>query len=397
MRVIQINQPGELSDQMREIKVDPYGIDIMVPKAINRVIKINSIPSFAANILKQEMLSLGGDVALSRNALTGGSKKTDCILIANLSQLSRLKQKLALQPFGLNSLARDLALMLDNYEKEDFIYEAGKFKLELGRRPHLMGVLNLTPDSFSNDGLMGKDLSEIAEIAGRMVADGADIIDVGGESSRPGAKAVTADEELKRVIPVIKLLAKKIRVPVSIDTTKPRVARQALDAGAAIVNDISGLRDKEMARVAAKYKAGVVIMHMKGNPRTMQRKPDYESLIEEIMDYLDKAAQAAVALGVGKNSIMIDPGIGFGKTKEHNLEILKRLREFKALGFPVLAGTSRKSFIGKVLNGAVPSERLFGSVSSCVVAAMNGAHVLRVHDVKAVKEAVSLAEAIKNA
>jgi dihydropteroate synthase len=194
---------------------------------------------------------------------------------------------------------------------------------------------------------------------------------------------------------VLKALAKKIKVPISVDTYKPEVAERALANGAAMINDITGLRNPKMAKVVAKYKAAVAIMHMQGNPRTMQKNPRYVSLIDEIIEYLADAISRAEAAGIDKEKIIIDPGIGFGKTAEHNLQILKRLSEFKALGKPILVGPSRKSFIGRVLNLG-PQERLFGTISSCVLAAAGGAKILRVHDVKEVKQALKVADTINN-
>jgi dihydropteroate synthase len=276
-----------------------------------------------------------------------------------------------------------------------------------------MGVVNLTPDSFSADGLYRQGPSgdsplwgqspvrngtipkEVISYVEKMVGDGTDIIDIGGESSRPGAKRVPVKEELARTIPVIKMLAKRIKVPISIDTYKPEVAQQALDNGAVIVNDITGLRNPKMLKIFSKHKAGVVIMHMKGNPRTMQENPAYESLIDEILRYLDKAMEGAICAGIKREKIIIDPGIGFGKAPEHNLEILKRLREFKILGRPILVGPSRKSFIGKILNVG-PKERIFGTVSACILAVKNGANLVRVHDVREVKQALKVMEEIEN-
>jgi len=386
---------------MQDIKVDPYGIEIMLPKAVNHLVRINSISCIAANILKQEMLSLGGDVAVARDALTGKVKKTDCLLMATLSQFNRLTEKLNRQPFGLNRLAHDLSDNLTNYQKDEFNLDLGRYKLILRQgKTYIMGIVNLTPDSFSADGLYRTaysvqriaDSKRVVEFVERMVDDGADIIDIGGESTRPGAEPIPVKEELERTIPIIKKIARKIKVPISIDTYKPEVARQALDNGAVMVNDITGLNNK-MAKIVSKYKAGVVLMHMKGNPRTMQNNPVYKSLIDEITEYLDKAISEAVAWGIDRERIIVDPGIGFGKTLEHNLEILKRLREFKILGRPMLVGPSRKSFLGKILN-AGPQERIFGTVSACVLAVKNGANVIRVHDVKAVKQAFKVFDAI---
>lgn len=401
MRILQPSNHKELKKLMQDIKVDPYGIEIMLPKAVNHLVRINSISCIAANILKQEMLSLGGDVAVARDALTGKVKKTDCLLMATLSQFNRLTEKLNRQPFGLNRLAHDLSDNLTNYQKDEFNLDLGRYKLILRQgKTYIMGIVNLTPDSFSADGLYRTaysvqriaDSKRVVEFVERMVDDGADIIDIGGESTRPGAEPIPVKEELERTIPIIKKIARKIKVPISIDTYKPEVARQALDNGAVMVNDITGLNNK-MAKIVSKYKAGVVLMHMKGNPRTMQNNPVYKSLIDEITEYLDKAISEAVAWGIDRERIIVDPGIGFGKTLEHNLEILKRLREFKILGRPMLVGPSRKSFLGKILN-AGPQERIFGTVSACVLAVKNGANVIRVHDVKAVKQAFKVFDAI---
>lgn len=380
---------------MREIKVDPYGIKIMLPKAVSHLVRINSVSNIAANILKQEMLSLGGDVAIARDALTGKVKKTDCLLMANLAQLNRLNDKLNRQPFGLDKLAGDLSRTITNYQRDNFRLDLGRHRLNLGPRAHIAGVVNITPDSFSGDGLCRVALADIVDFIEKMVRDGADIIEVGGESSRPGAKPVTIKEELSRVIPVIRKIAKRIKVPLAVDTCKPEVAQAALDNGAVIINDITGLRNPKMSKLAARYKAGVVIMHMKGNPRTMQKNPEYASLIDEIIDYLSGAVNRAVCAGIDKEKIIVDPGIGFGKTLEHNLEILKRLGELKALGRPIMVGTSRKSFIGKILN-AGPKERIFGTVASCVLAIKNGAKLVRVHDVKEVKQALRILDSANN-
>jgi len=403
LNILQVNRAQDLKQIMRDIKVDSYGIKIMVPKAITHLVKINSLPCITANILKQEMLSLGADAAVARNTLTGKIPKTDCLLMGNLSQFKRLREKLENQPFGLNILARDLSAALNNYEKENFKLNLGRFKLKLGvGRTRIMGIVNLTPDSFSDDGLYQAPSSKlqapsyIIDYVEGLIKDGADIIDVGGESSRPGAKPVSLKEEISRTIPVIKALAKKIKVPISIDTYKPEVAKQALDNGAVIINDITALRDKNMRKVVSRYKAAVVLMHMKGAPRTMQKNPAYQALMEDILEYLKRSIELAQEAGIDKNKIIVDPGIGFGKTTEHNLEIIKNLSQFKVLGRPILVGVSRKSFIGKILNKPI-LERLHGTISACVLAAAGGAHILRVHDTKEVYEALKINNAILNA
>lgn len=267
-------------------------------------------------------------------------------------------------------------------------------RLLFSKRAYVMGILNVTPDSFS-DG--GKFLDKAAAVRRglEMARDGADIIDVGGESTRPGAWDITLDEELKRVIPVIEALSAKIDIPISIDTRKAMVADLAIKAGAAIINDVSGLKnDPDMAVAAAKNNAALILMHMKGTPRNMQKRPRYKSLIKDIISDLKKAIGLAKRAGVDENKIMIDPGIGFGKTAEHNLEILNRLGEFKRLGRPICIGTSRKSFIGKISKKDDPADRLIGTIASSVIAIVNGADIIRVHDVREAHEAAIVASSV---
>jgi len=380
---------------MRALKVDEYGIRIMVPKAITHLVMLDPVSNITANILKQEMLSLGGDAAVARGALTGETRKTGCLLIGNLAQFGRLSAKLKKQPFGLNPLSKEISAVLDNYSKNEYTFDCGKHRIKLSGRTAVMGIVNVTPDSFSGDGYLGRDPLEIADVISKMIDDGADMIDIGGESTRPGAAAVSAQEELARVIPVIRIATRRFKVPVSVDTRKPQVAKAALDNGAAIINDISGLRDPGMAKLAARYKAGVVIMHMKGEPRTMHLKASYVSIMDELIGYFCSNIGKALEAGIKRGNIVIDPGIGFAKTKEHNLEVLKRLSEMKIFGLPILVGTSRKSFIGKILN-AEARDRISGTLASCVLAARSGAKILRVHDVKEAKQALSVFDSINN-
>jgi len=265
---------------------------------------------------------------------------------------------------------------------------------EFGSRTYVMGILNLTPDSFSNDGIYNDVGRAVAE-AEENVRAGADIIDIGGESTRPGALQVSEEEEIKRVVPVIERLAKKISVPISIDTRKSGVARRALDCGASFINDITGLEsDAGMAQLAAQYDAGVVVMHIKGSPQTMQVNPTYSDVTNEIIEKLRQLVRDAEAAGIKRENIIVDPGIGFGKTFEHNLEILENLSRLKVLGRPILVGTSRKSFIGNVLDGADPQQRVFGTAASVAIAIKNGADIIRVHDVRAMRDVARVTDAI---
>ena len=245
--------------------------------------------------------------------------------------------------------------------------------------PKVMGIVNVTPDSFSGDGLAGKHVEAIRQGL-NMFEEGAEFVDVGGESTRPGARLVRVEEEIRRTKPVVEGLASQGTGRISIDTTKPAVAKVALEAGASIVNDVSGLRDPEMVNVVAEHGASVIIMHMQGTPDTMQENPTYEDVVNDVIDYLQERVDAAEKGGVPTDNIMVDPGIGFGKTLDHNLEILARLGEFKALGRPIVIGVSRKSFIGK-LSGSLPDKRLGGSIAAAIVSTLNGASIVRTHDV----------------
>ncbi|MBU0548306.1 MAG: dihydropteroate synthase [Candidatus Omnitrophica bacterium] len=399
MRIFSFSGENEVEKVMHDIGVDPYGIKIMLPKASTFLIRLSAISNIAANILKQEMLSLGGDVAVARGVLTGKTKKTGCLIIGRPNQLCSLIHKLRLQPFGLHKLADDLDKNIKKYTRNNFIMPLGRGSLNFNAKTYIMGAINLTPDSFSGDGLYSIKASDYPNLALKkaeeMLRDGADIIDLGGESSRPGARNISTKEELRRVLPIVKKLAKNINAPISIDTTKAEVAQAALESGAQIVNDISGLRNKRMVKIVARHKAAVVIMHMLSRPVNMQKKIAYKSLIEDIVSWLNNAIDSAEYSGIEPKKIIVDPGIGFGKKPEQNLEIIKRLTDFKILGKPILIGPCRKSFIGRVLK-AKPQERLIGTVAVCVMAAERGANIVRVHDVKAVSQAMKMAAAIKN-
>jgi dihydropteroate synthase len=270
-----------------------------------------------------------------------------------------------------------------------------EYTYDLSEKTLIMGILNVTPDSFSDGGLY-LDTQKAVERALRMEEEGADILDIGGESTRPGSEPVPLEEELRRVIPVIEALSGRLSIPISIDTYKAEVAKRAIEAGASVVNDISGLRfDPKMAEVVAEYDVGVVIMHIKGTPKDMQRDPHYDDLFGEITEYLKESIKLAKEQGVQEERIVVDPGIGFGKRPEHNLQIIKHLDRFTTLGRPVLVGPSRKSFIGLILGGVPPSERLEGTASAVAISVLNGASIVRVHDVKAMVPVVRVAEAIK--
>jgi dihydropteroate synthase len=263
-------------------------------------------------------------------------------------------------------------------------------------QPLLMGILNVTPDSFSDGGQLSGPEAALRR-AEAMLHDGADLLDLGGESTRPGAEPVTVDEELKRVIPVLRLLRSHLAVPLSIDTRRAEVASAALAEGADIVNDVSALEDPAMAGVVAGSGAGLVLMHMRGTPATMQDHAVYSDVVSEVTDELEGRLRTATSAGISADRIVVDPGIGFAKTAAHNLELIGRLTELERLGRPVLLGVSRKAFLGALLGGAPPEERVHATAAACVVGLLAGARIFRVHDIRPVRQALTVAEAIRAA
>ena len=290
--------------------------------------------------------------------------------------------------------ASDIDQGLQTASAADHVIKTRYGTMRLGRRTLLMGIINVTPDSFYDGGKRFDPAKAVADGIG-LVEAGADIIDVGGESTRPGAPPVSVEEELQRVLPVVQGLRRTVKIPISIDTYKARVARAALAAGADIVNDISALRfDPEMAALLATEKVPVVLMHMQGTPQTMQAEPRYNNVLREVQDFLEARAIFALEAGLERDHIILDPGIGFGKTLDHNLTLLRGLPALASLGHPLLVGASRKAFIGKIL-GVEPEDRLEGSLAAAVAAVFGGAHIIRVHDVKETWRAVRVADAIR--
>lgn len=374
---------------LSKIGADPRGLEYMAPKEVFRCIKLKKISCPAANLIKQEMLAKGGEAAVSRNTIYGEGL-TDMLLSGTLRQYALLLDKLKQEPFGLKEIAADIEFILNSLEPAvKKVRLTGGRELELGKRTLIMGILNVTPDSFSDGGKYLQPEAAAAH-AREMVAEGADIIDIGGASSRPGTQIAGEEEEIKRIMPVVEKLAGE-NVVISIDTFRARVARAALEAGAHIINDIGRLQlDPGLAGVLAEYKAPVVLMD---NRMQLDSGKPYEDLIADITADLGKSIEQAVQAGVGEDQIIIDPGVGFGKTLTENLEIIKQLQAFKSLGKPVLLGVSRKSFMGQVLDLPV-EERLEASLAVLVMGIMNGADILRVHDVRASVRAARMADAV---
>ncbi len=394
MRVLDLTSREELIREMKRLGADPPGIGLMFPKGLTRAIRLSDVPCKIANLLKQELLSRGGDCAVSHGTLTHAVETTDVLMLATERQYRKLIQKLKRQNFfGLPRLSDELHKCIRHMNRTRYPVFLGERTLDLGSRTHVMGILNVTPDSFSDGGLT-LDPQKACARALALSAAGADVIDVGGESTRPGAAQVSETQELARILPVLEGLRAHGELCISVDTYKARVAEKAIAAGARMINDISGLRfDPEMAPVLADGGVAVVLMHIRGTPRDMQQDPVYEDVMGEIIGYLEASMEIAVAAGIREEQLLVDPGIGFGKRLQDNLDILRRLSELKVLGRPIVLGTSRKSFIGAILDLPV-SQRLEGTAATVTLGIMRGANMVRVHDVAEMVRVVRMTDAV---
>ncbi|MFO8081687.1 MAG: dihydropteroate synthase [Armatimonadota bacterium] len=396
-RVLDTWSHPEMLAEMGKIGVHPVAAGWLARKARVQPVRIEGVSGQAAALLKQEMLALGGDCAVHRRVADFNPEPGAVILIGDARMYARLLERVADQPHGLAEIAGEAVAAVQWVEQAGArTLECAGRTLEIGARTLVMGIINVTPDSFSGDGL-GTDVDAAVEQARGFVDAGCDILDVGGESTRPGSEGVDVDEELERVLPLIEVLADEFEETViSIDTSKPEVAQLAVAMGAGMVNDVNGLRAEGMAETVAETGAAACVMHMQGTPRDMQQSPVYDDLMTDIYDFLAGRVEAAEAAGLARARLLVDPGFGFGKTVEHNLEILRRLRELRSLGCGVLVGTSRKSMIGEVL-GAPSEERVMGTAATCAVAIANGADVIRVHDVTEMAQVAQMTDAIVRA
>lgn len=385
-RVLALETQAQVEAEMAAIGVDPLGARIMAPKSQFRVVKIEGLRTAAASIVKQEMLAKGGEAALSWSSVVGAGDTTDVLLMGTLRQFRRLVQRLRMQPLKLRSLGDEIRQAIDRFDGVPTPLVVGDTTLEWGQRTYVMGIINVTPDSFSGDGL-DRDLEATVAQARRMVEEGADLLDVGGESTRPGNEPVSLEDEMYRVLPALRAVLASARVPVSIDTYKPEVAAAALEIGAHMVNDIWGFRhDARMAEVVAASRVPVILMHN-------QHGTDYRDLMGDILRSLRASIDTALDAGVREEQIIVDPGIGFGKRREHNLEVLARLVELRVLGRPVLLGTSRKSTIGHVL-GTGPDDRSEGTAATVALGIAGGADIVRVHDVREMARVAKMTDAV---
>ena len=383
-------EKNRLLFELKKIGVDSYAFK-MYKKGLSKCIKVYDLSPAQANILKQEAISVGGDAAVSRGTVNCSIEKTDVLLFVNESQLFKLCEKLKVQPFDLSQLANELLNYVDD-RNEGKLLKLRDRKISL-ERPLVMGILNITPDSFSDGGRYLTEKS-VMERLFHFKENSVDIVDIGGESTRPGAVPVDEIEEMNRIEFAVRK-AVEMGFVVSVDTYKSSVAKKCLNYGVHLINDISGLNfDENLVKVCADYDAALCVMHIKGTPKDMQKDPNYAHLIDEIYDYLSNSVEKALSYGINENSIIVDPGFGFGKTLEDNYLILKYLNEFKSLKLPLLVGLSRKSMIGNVLDKDV-NERVLGSKLVELIALLNGADIVRTHDVSEINDVIKIASFYK--
>ncbi len=396
VRYLHLTSNDDALDSLKGIEADPCTIREILPKMIQTNILIEHVGTEAASVIKQEMRNAGGDAAISHDAIGCRIADRDVILMGTIGQIRTFSEKITMQPLGLCRISERIGEVLDNLFLDSVHLKTSRREMVLGERTLIMGILNVTPDSFSDGNRFASPEAAVEEGI-RMAEEGADMIDIGGESTRPGSDPVPQEEELRRVIPVIRGLAARTDIPLSIDTMKATVARDALAEGAEIVNDVSSMGfDDCMAKVVADAGAAVILMHMRGMPKTMQTGDlTYRSLRCEIIEFLQDRIDKAQTDGIEPVQIMVDPGLGFGKTVTDNLRLIRHLGELKVLGRPIVTGASRKSFIGQVTGGK-PRARIEGTAAAVTAAVLNGSRVIRVHDVAAMKKVVAMADALRS-
>ena len=377
LRKTVINNFQDALKLVEKTGADKRAQNLLAKKALLNQIIIENIDNRAANILKQEAIAVGADASVSENV--GRFKKgfSDVALFATMRQTELLRVKLSAQPLGLKEIAAELGNLFEN--KKVLKYKNKTINLE---HPVVMGIINLDPNSFSGDGLT--DIDKAVEQAIRFEREGAKIIDIGAESSRPGSRPVDVKTEIKRLLPVLKKIKKVVKLPISIDTYKYETAKAALSEGADIINDIFALRKSgdKMAKLIAKNKAGIILMHAKGEPKTMQKSPKYKDVVSEVYKFLSERREYALSFGISPENIAVDPGIGFGKTAEHNLTLLKNMSVFSSLG-AVVGAVSRKAFVKQTAGSSLTSF-----ITANFLSAICGADIIRAHDVKETVNAI---------
>ncbi|MDT8901274.1 dihydropteroate synthase [Anaeroselena agilis] len=390
-RLLRLESEDSARTELAGLGCDPVGVNIMSAKAVFKIVRLDKVPAKAANLLKQTFLAKGGEVALARGTADLSVAESDVLICATLKQYRLALAQLKLQPWGLPKVAAAVERALaaeEAFPARRYEWPGRELVIRPGRTV-VMGILNVTPDSFSDGGRYNR-IDAALRHAEAMAADGADVIDIGAESTRPyGATEVDAEEEMERLLPVVERVLAASPLPVSVDTYKASVAEAALRLGAHIVNDVWGLqRDAAMAKVCARYGAPVVVMH---NQAGTQYEGD---VMAAVCDFLRRSVVLAAEAGVAAEKVIVDPGIGFGKTPIHNLQVLNRLDELKALGCPVLLGTSRKRFIGEALGGLPPGDRVAGTAATVACGIMRGAQIVRVHDVREMARVARVTDAI---
>lgn len=395
VRVIEISNLEQSLKELLKIGIG-YNSSLKMSEYYDfKVVKISYIDVREINIIRAEALKNGMSAVVSDEILLLNAAKGELLLGGTAFQYEMLIRALGNSLLNCSEIALKIKKIVYNYGIDNFEREIKGKIFNFGEKSFVMGILNITEDSFS-DGGKYINADKAIERALKMVEDGADILDIGAESTRSGAIPVSEEEELERIVPIVEKLSKLVKVPISIDTYKSEVAKYSLRAGADIINDITGLKgESTMAEVVSDNDAYVIIMHMQGTPQTMQSNPEYQDVVSDICLDLKESFSIAEIAGIKKEKVIIDPGIGYGKSTNHNLEIIKRVGEFKIFGVPILIGASRKSMIGNVLNLPV-NERVEGSLAVAAASVMNGASIIRVHDVKETKRTLIMIDSIKN-
>ncbi len=386
-------RPEHIIQELTEIKIDEGALARFMEKSRCEILRFDRLSAAQANVLKQTALACGADLAIPKNAYRGSIRNNfSAILFANRREIEKIVCRLDEQKW-MTRVTSELRTILRPKPSLSLDIGTNRYVID---RTLIMGIINLTTDSFYSGSQCVSD--EIVKKAAReMEREGADFIDIGAESTRPGALPLDEKEEIKRLKTFLPAVIKSVKIPVSVDTYKPRIAEFAIDHGASMINDISGLgfdradRPRTMARTVARGKIGLVIMHIKGKPRTMQVRPEYDNLMAEIHEYFNERLRCATDAGIDPDRIIIDPGLGFGKQLDHNYEIILRLKELGVFGRPIMAGHSRKSFIGAPFDLA-PEQRLEGTLGSAALLIQNGASILRVHDVQEIKRVAMLVD-----
>ncbi len=395
-RVLEAGTPAEIARELERTGSEPEGVGIMTRKGRTLLVRLDRVPLKAAPLLKQEMLAVGGDSAHARGIADHSAPESRVVLLGTTAQYQRLLEKLERQPFQLRDIALAIERAVGGYQGRSHPVDLPGLhrRIPLGGEARVMGVVNVTPDSFSDGGKFLDPEAAVAH-ARALEAEGAEILDLGAESTRPGAAEISAEEEWRRLAPVLARLHGTTKVAISVDTRHADVARRALDAGADLINDVSGLRDPALREVVARAGAPVIVMHMRGTPETMQSDTTYDDLRGEVYGALAESVADAIAAGISSDRILIDPGLGFGKSGEQNLELLRHLGEFRSLGAPIVVGASRKRFLGEALTGAGVGDRLEAGLAAAVIAAGAGAAYLRTHDVGPTVRALRLVNAVR--